>query len=203
MIRNRRKFPRIALDCEAFISTQHESFTLPIANLSFTGAYFKTSNPLPLNFQLLLSWQDAKESNKTAARVIRQDSDGFAVAFASSTRAFIVETCELIWQNVKNDRIPQGLLTGTERPGNIVLFVSKGYEYEPVFTFSLNQKMVWTFASNLQSDEEAFWLTLPEHGLFDGKAKVIPTLNEQVTAIEFVKPSEEFNLAYQRILNSY
>ena len=110
MTRNRRKFPRVNLSCEAFIETHNESFTLPVTNLSFAGAYFETSNQLPLNFQLTLSWANNNQSNKTNARVVRQGQNGFAVSFATPSSAFITETCQVIWQNVKGNGIPQGPL---------------------------------------------------------------------------------------------
>lgn len=203
MTRNRRKFPRVSLSCEAFIETHNEHFTLPVTNLSFAGAYFETSNQLPLNFQLTLTWENNGGVHKAVARVVRQDQHGFAVAFTAPSSAFINQTCQIIWQNIKGNGIPQGLLSGKEQPGSIALFLNKHHEYEPVFTLSLDQRMVWILSDSVQFDSEAFWVTLPEHGLFDCKAKVIPTFNTNVTGIEFIKPSEEFETAYRRILESH
>ena len=99
---------------------------------------------------------------------------------------------------------PKALLTGNELPGSVAFFLNKHHEYEPIFTLSFGQRMVWIFSDYIQlANEKAFWITLPEHGLFDCKAKVIPTFNTHVSGIEFVKPSAEFEAAYQRILESH
>jgi hypothetical protein len=201
--KNRRKFPRANISCDAYLYAGRENFSLPVANVSYNGVLLETRNMLPLDFELQLSWSDRNKSIKSNARVVRHTEHGFAVAFTNPGVDFITDTSRMLWEYAIAMGITEKLLCGKELPGAITLFLNESYDYKPVFTVSFGPRNVWIVSERIDWNSRELWITLPEHGLFDCRAKILRIPDNVVMGIGFIEPSQEFRAAYRRIIRTH
>jgi hypothetical protein len=200
---NRRRFPRVALDGHISLQAGREKFSLPLINLSFDGAFVETKKPLPMGSDVIVFWTGAEDTVITQARVVRQSENGFAVTFINITAAFITEICRLIWHRLIDSGQLQNQLSGSEIPAGITLLFNQYYQYQPLFTVSLGRQNAWVISEEIQFSSDEFWITLPEHGLFDGRAEVAYSNSDTLTNLNITQCSNEFQSAYSRIIASY
>lgn len=201
MINRQRRFPRIGLEYEFSVEDELLGrFTVTSVNLSFGGAFFETTKELVVGHIVQIEMIKNGQVSSTEGRIVHRHKTGYGVAFIDPSADFQNNLCEVIFAHVvKNVR--QGAPEDTV-PARIALFSDSKAGYQLYFTTHLNPHGVWVLTDQRQMVDDIIWITLPEHGLFDCKAKVV-WCTRSAMGLEFVDPSKEFAHAYERLFNSF
>lgn len=199
-LQNRRKFPRMEIQYSMYARVGKHQISLSTINLSFGGAFLKTDKKLPTGILMILVLNQDGEMIETRAKIVHSTHEGIAVTFINPPHDFTAAICRIISQQIMEDTRHAPEDYGV--PGRIALLIHEEHESNVLFTSNLGKESVWVLTNDIRAYSELLTITLLEHGLFECETQVL-WCTENVMALEFVNPSNEFMQAYQRIVNSF
>lgn len=199
-VANRRLNPRLEINTKLVGRLDDKTLDLPLANLSYGGAYFDCPQPPIAGEQFELELFNDGQTVASRARVVHSTDEGFAVKFIDPSIAFTTALSRLLTRKLmKNVDITAD---GFDVSGRIAMLLQQGPDFEVLFTANLGKTGVWVLTDRLWAYSETLWITLLEHGMFDCEVRVL-WCTEDAMALEFISPSREFSAAYQRVLDAF
>lgn len=200
--KNRRIHQRLEVSEKLIARCNGELMELPLANISYSGAYFDYPNPkrLSVGTPMELDLLRGEEAATTKAKIVHSTGDGFAVVFVEPPLDFTTAVSRMLTRRLMADANPGA--EGFDVTTRIAMLLQQGPEFEVLFTTGVGEHGVLVLTDRLWAYSETLWITLLEHGMFDCEVRVI-WCTEDGMALEFINPSDEFQAAYRRVLDAF